>query len=425
MRTLVKTILAGIRGPAPQTGSSGGLIGVLRTRPWWVVTGGLVAVGGFVAAFADNVSTRLWCLAGFVALQAGALLLRGAHRRPLVATAVVLALLGATAWGGVVCSLVLEWRRHPAVQVQPATGDHASIFRGTGSGFTPNGAVTVSATMPDGERYRATYAKTADAAGDLAWTWQWDPGDADGLWRIHFLDHGSGKKATATITIASKPVRSAGAPPPHPPHPPTTDPHVTVSPAAGDHSTLFEGTASGFTPNAEVTVSAAMPGGATYPHTYPKTADAGGAFTWSWRWDPGDPDGTWTIHFLDHASGKKATATITIASKPVRSAGAPPPHPPHPPTTDPHVTVSPAAGDHSTLFTGRASSFSRHGNVTVGATMPGGVTYPHTYPKTADASGAFTWSWRWDPGDPDGTWTIHFLDRASGKRTSASLVIAG
>jgi len=91
-------------------------------------------------------------------------------------------------------------------------------------------------------------------------------------------------------------------------------PVVAVVPDHGDHTTLFTGTASGFTPNGNITVSATKPGGQPYPTTYPKTADPTGHFTWSWQWDPGDPDGTWTITFLDHTSGKTTSTTLTITS---------------------------------------------------------------------------------------------------------------
>jgi hypothetical protein len=90
-------------------------------------------------------------------------------------------------------------------------------------------------------------------------------------------------------------------------------PVVSVAPSSGDHSTLFVGTATGFTPDGPVTVSAVMPNGSPYPNTYPKTADHSGAFTWSWQWDPGDPDGVWTIRFVDDSSGAATSTTITIA----------------------------------------------------------------------------------------------------------------
>jgi len=87
---------------------------------------------------------------------------------------------------------------------------------------------------------------------------------------------------------------------------------VAVVPDHGDHSTLFAGSAFGFTPNGKVTVSATMPGGTAYPTTYPKTADGTGAFSWSWQWDAGEPDGVWTIKFRDHTSGKTTSTSLTI-----------------------------------------------------------------------------------------------------------------
>jgi len=102
--------------------------------------------------------------------------------------------------------------------------------------------------------------------------------------------------------------------------PPATTPSaersltISVDPDHGDHSTVFAGAASGFTPNGKVTVSATKPDGQPYPTTYPKTADANGAFTWSWQWDPGDTDGTWTIKFLDHTTGKTTSTTLTITA---------------------------------------------------------------------------------------------------------------
>jgi len=292
----------------------------------------------------------------------------------------------------------------PTVHVSPSTGGHTTVFAGTASGFTPNGKVTVSATMPGGAAYKRTYPKTTDQSGKFSWSWQWESGEPDGRWVIKFLDHSSGKTTSTTITITgnrSQTTTGTG---------PTVKPAVRVSPSVGGHATLFAGTASGFTPNGKVTVSATMPGGAAYPTTYPKTANRSGEFTWSWRWDPGEPDGRWTIKFLDHNSGKTTSTTITIT---ITSQAA-----------KPAVSVSPASGGHSTLFAGTASGFTPNGKVTVSATMPGGAAYPTTYPKTANPSGGFTWSWRWDPGEPDGRWTIKFLDHNSGKTTSTTITIA-
>jgi uncharacterized protein YndB with AHSA1/START domain len=165
-----------------------------------------------------------------------------------------------------------------------------------------------------------------------------------------------------------------------------------------------------------VTVSATIPGGQAYPTTYPKTADSSGTFTWSWQWDPGEPDGVWTIKFLDHTSGKTTSTSITISGSGGGQTN-------NPKGINPRVSVSPTSGNHSTLFAGSASGFTPGGKVTVSATIPGGQAYPTTYPKTADSSGAFTWSWQWDPGEPDGVWTIKFLDHTSGKTTSTSITI--
>jgi hypothetical protein len=428
---------AGMTSVARVVGSGlGRLSSLLSSRPWWAVTGGLIAVGGFVVAFADDVSDRVACLVGYLLLQFSALLGRRANtRNSWRAAAAVPAVVGALLWAGVGYALVREYINHPHVMVDPDHGDHTTLFHGKGSGFTPHGSVTVSARMPSGADYRRTFPLTADGDGNLTWSWQWESGDADGVWSIHFLDQASGRSTSVQVTITGEEGTSDRTSGRISPTPRAVRPSVSVAPATGGHATLFAGTASGFTPHGSVTVSATMPNGKPYPTTFPKTADDGGAFTWSWQWDIGDADGTWTIAFLDHTTRRTATIDLTISGAPERPTVSRQPSstPTATPTSRgssspglaPHVAVLPLVGNHSTLFTGTGSGFTPGGSVTVSATMPDGTPYPTTFPKRAESNGAFTWSWQWDVGDADGVWTIAFLDHASGRSTTVGLTIHG
>ncbi len=184
------------------------------------------------------------------------------------------------------------------------------------------------------------------------------------------------------------------------------DPGVMLSPASGGHNTVFEGTGSDFTPGAPVAISATMPDGRAYPQALGATADASGAFTWTWQWHPGDQDGTWTIAFLDRASGRSVSIAMTVAD-----------------SLGPTTTVTPGWGNHSTLFHGTGAGFTPGTSVTISARTPNGSAYWRTFRVSADDVGSLNWSWQWRPGDPDGNWTISLFDTTSQRTVTAHLII--
>jgi hypothetical protein len=95
-------------------------------------------------------------------------------------------------------------------------------------------------------------------------------------------------------------------------------PQIVVAPSVGDRTTLFHGTASGFTAGATVSVEVSVDGKpytGSYTHTH--VADGTGAFTWAWRWTSGDPLGTYTLSFTDGATAASAGVALTVQRDPV------------------------------------------------------------------------------------------------------------
>jgi hypothetical protein len=95
-------------------------------------------------------------------------------------------------------------------------------------------------------------------------------------------------------------------------------PQIAVAPSVGDKTTLFHGTASGFTAGATVSVEVTVDGSPyTGSYTHTRVADAGGAFTWAWRWTSGDPLGSYTLAFTDGVTGASAGVALIVRRDPV------------------------------------------------------------------------------------------------------------
>ncbi|MBL7254204.1 hypothetical protein [Paractinoplanes lichenicola] len=279
------------------------ILHLIRAHPVSTGIGILLALAGIFISLPADSGGKFLAFAG-AALLLGALPLLYGSRRARVGGA-VLGFAGAGLWAFVFATLGIDafvyYFRSPEVTVNPLSGTHSTAFTGAGEGFSPNGGVEVTATKPDGSRYRGLHSMTADSAGHLEWSWKWESGDPDGKWRVTFKDMKTGKPAYAEFIIQGKE-----------PAPTAARPEVEVSPKAGDRNTHFQGTASGFTPAGSVLITAIQPDGRRYPQEYRKTPDGSGRFTWSWRWDSGDATGRWTIVFDDQGGSHDARVELTI-----------------------------------------------------------------------------------------------------------------
>jgi len=95
----------------------------------------------------------------------------------------------------------------PAVSITPTSGDEMSVFRGTGTGFTPGSSVSVAITVTANGKtspYTGSYTRThtADANGSFDWAWIWTDGDPYGVYSFTFTDT-SQRSAGVLLTIAN------------------------------------------------------------------------------------------------------------------------------------------------------------------------------------------------------------------------------
>jgi hypothetical protein len=128
--------------------------------------------------------------------------------------------------------------------------------------------------------------------------------------QLTYPNHISGTSSWSDIPAFQHSIRNDGFP-----EDISVSPEVSISPTTGDEDTTFEGTASGFTPNASVTQTVYEPDGSPYPasrYTQERTTDGSGKFTWLWYWESGDPFGEYEAHFRDEASGEETTVSFTI-----------------------------------------------------------------------------------------------------------------
>jgi hypothetical protein len=181
----------------------------------------------------------------------------------------------------------------------------------------------------------------------------------------------------------------------------TVNPQISSTPPSGPRGTTFTITATGFTPNGNIIEHIRKPDGTEYPtNTY--VADADGNRVQGWTSSSTSPLGSYTVWWIDQSSGRQSnnvTQTITA-------------------TINPLISSSPPSGPRGTTFTITATGFTPNGTIIEHIRKPDGTEYPvNTY--TADANGNRTQNWTSSSTSPLGTYTIWWIDQASGRQSNS------
>ncbi len=176
----------------------------------------------------------------------------------------------------------------PQVTVSPTSGVQGTTFSQPGTGFTPNGGVTLHFTGPDGP---STASETAGADGAYEHFWTCDA-CPDGTYTYYAVDDATGQWSnTVTFTVYG------------------LNPQVSVSPNSGPQGTTFSQPGTGFTPNSGVTLHFVGPDGES---TATETTDGTGAYSHSWLCDA-CPVGEYSYYAADNATGQSSnTVTFTV-----------------------------------------------------------------------------------------------------------------
>ena len=97
----------------------------------------------------------------------------------------------------------------PHVSVTPSSGPQGTTFSEPGTGFTPNGGVTLHFKNPSGIE-QTTVSKTADASGGYSHTWGSTSANPAGTWQYWAVDNTSGVSSNiANISLTASSVSGA------------------------------------------------------------------------------------------------------------------------------------------------------------------------------------------------------------------------
>lgn len=235
----------------------------------------------------------------------------------------------------------------PTVAVEPVSAPAGTPLSQPGTGFTPDGAVTLHFGYPDG--HVVTTIQRADESGGYL---HFYPGDGlpAGTYDYWATDETTGQDSD-TVQFE---IEAAA--------------DVSVSPASGRTGASYTASASGCTVGGTVRFTWTGPDGAVA--TAETTAGAAGtadnARTLATR-------GTWTVAITDVASDSTATAYTAVDLSPA-------------------LSVSPASGAATATFTQGGTGFTPNGSVTLLFAYPDGTT--HRLTVETDTNGAFTQSYQ-------------------------------
>jgi len=164
-------------------------------------------------------------------------------------------------------------------------------------------------------------------------------------------------------------------------------PTVSVTPSSDVQGATFQQPGSGFTPNAQVTLSFQKPNGEIATTTEP--ADANGAYTHPWTSDCTTQPGTYTYWATDNQGAQAPSVTFTVASTPSCTP------------LSPTVSVTPSSDVQGAAFQQPGSGFHPNAQVTLSFQKPNGEIAIATEP--ADVNGAYAHTWTSDCTAQPGT----------------------
>ena len=261
----------------------------------------------------------------------------------------------------------------PMVSVTPGRGPWGTTFSEPGTGFYPNGGVTLHFRRPDMTE-APTASTTADASGAYSHIFVPPVGTPPGQWQYWAVDNTTSKvSAVATLII--------------------TQPLVTVTPTVGPWGTVFNEPGSGFTPGGGVTLHFRRPDMTEAP-TASKAADSSGNYTHTFIPTVGTMTGTWQYWAVDNSTGTQSNMFNLVI-------------------TEPRVSALPSRGSVGTTFDEPGTGFTPNGGVTLHFRRPDGTEAP-TALKLANALGSYSHSFASVVGTMTGTWQYWAIDNVTG-----------
>ena len=269
----------------------------------------------------------------------------------------------------------------PQVSVTPATGAAGvTTFSEPGTGFTPNGLVTLHFKYPDLIE-RPTITKSANAGGTYAQTWL-PPSDALlGVYSYWAVDNTTGKQsntATFTLTRLVAPTISSVAP---------------ASYVASSTNQPMSVMGSNFQSGATLTFT--DPSLQSIPSTAAKLTFVSSSRI-DYQFNSGSVAGTWGVKVTNADGQSSAKASFAVTSvTPVISLST--------------SSISNAGGNVVEAGTG----FTPGGSVTAHIRNPNGVDFPTTH--TADGTGVYVKNHTVTSAWPSGTHQAWAVDSATGK----------
>ena len=122
----------------------------------------------------------------------------------------------------------------------------------------------------------------------------------------------------------------------------------------------------------------------------------------NWTSTSSSPLGTYTIWWINQATGQQSnsvTQTVTAV-------------------VNPQISSSPPSGPRGTTFTINGTGFTPNGTIAEHIRKPDGTEYPvNNY--TADANGNKTVNWTSTSSSPLGTYTIWWINQATGQQSNS------
>lgn len=283
-----------------------------------------------------------------------------------------------------------------ALTVTPKSNVQGSSFQLSGTGYAANEAINLVITGPGGSSQTVPLAikpKNSDASGSFTYTYTTTNTAPTGVYTATATGGTSGRGASTTFTITSAPVQGT--------------PTLASNPASGVRGTTFQLSGTNFGANETVNFVVKTSNGTTLAGPVARTSDASGTVSYSYASTASTPTGSYTVTATGATTGRTATATFSVVA-----AGA--------------VSVSPASAVAGTTFLISGSGFASGEAVNLTITAPNGSSQNSTLaitPRSADASGNFTYNYATSATAATGTYTVTATGATSGSKASIKFTV--
>ncbi|WP_171906587.1 choice-of-anchor G family protein, partial [Arthrobacter sp. SW1] len=276
------------------------------------------------------------------------------------------------------------------IGLDPPTVPAGDPTNATGSGYTPNGPVTVQLLDPAGNPVGNPIPTTADANGGFTVPVPTPADAAPGTYTVRGTDNTTNNSADAPLTVVEP-----------------GSPVLTVDPASVPAGEPTNATGTDYTPNGPVTVQLLDPAGNPVGAPIPTTADANGGFTVPVPTPADAAPGDYTVRGTDNTTNEAPTAPLTVTE----------------PAAAPSIVADPSsvpAGDPTNAI---GSGYTPNGPVTVQLLDPAGNPVGAPIPTTADANGGFTVPVPTPADAAPGDYTVRGTDNTTNEAPTAPLTI--